>query len=184
MTAEVTDQDLLVSYQQGDLEAFEQLYDRHAQRTLTYLIGMLRDRDLAEEVLQRSFVSLVERSPHMAESTDIRAYLFATARNQALNLLRSKRRRRDAKGRYGILMRRRRERQDPSRSAASEEDLCRQLNDALNELPDGEREVVLLRTQGELTFDQIAEALRIPLGTASTRYQNALRRMRKCLADE
>ncbi len=54
------------------------------------------------------------------------------------------------------------------------------LRQALDSLKPGEREVVHLKIMGEMTFQEIADILKIPLGTVTWRYQNAIRKLRRC----
>ena len=54
---------------------------------------------------------------------------------------------------------------------------------AIHSLPEREREVFLLRQNGQLTFQAIAEALDAPLGTVKTRMRSALRRLRRAMDD-
>ena len=54
------------------------------------------------------------------------------------------------------------------------------LKEALNTLNEGEREVVHLKVVGELTFREIARLLKLPMGTITWRYQNAIKKLRRC----
>lgn len=62
-----------------------------------------------------------------------------------------------------------------------EDDRAREVERAIASLPDYYREVIMLKIWGELTFDQIAETLDIPMNTAASRYRYALQKLRRSL---
>ncbi len=185
MTVAVVSQEaeLLAAYQSGDALAFEQLYDLHASSVLTYLVGMLGNRDGAEETLQLVLTKFAERARQVPLETNVRAYLLTSARNAVVNRIRSRgRQERFAQG-YGILVRRRSGGPNPG-AGIEQDERCRQLNEALAALPDSEREVVLLHVKSELTFEETAAVLGIPRGTATTRYRSAICKLRMRLRHE
>ena len=184
MTQGHTDQHLLTAYQAGDLNAFETLYARHAKALLAYAIGMLGDRNDAEEVLQQVFIAFVARCPKLPANTNVKAYLFASARNRVVNVHRGRSRADNFAREYEVFARLR-DNPEPHVGAALEaEDARRSLNGALARLPDEQREVVLLHTQGGLTFSEIASALDLPGGTVATRYRAAISKLREFLNHE
>ena len=65
-----------------------------------------------------------------------------------------------------------------------QEETRQRVNQALAGLPEIEREVVLLRCQGDLSFDEAATALGIPVGTAATRYRSAIAKLRMRLSHD
>lgn len=71
---------------------------------------------------------------------------------------------------------------DPAHVAERREALSR-VRDAIRELPEKEREVFLLRQNGDLTFQAMAEVLNAPVGTVKTRMRSALQRLRAVLDD-
>jgi RNA polymerase sigma-70 factor (ECF subfamily) len=174
----------LAAYRAGDSRAFEEIYDRHARPVLTYLVGMLGDREAAEDTLQGIFTSFAARARELDAGTNVRAYLLASARNAVVNLIRARgRRERFAEG-YEVLVRRRATEFDPPERNSQRDELRARLNRALGELPDPEREVVLLHCQAEMTFEEVARVLGIPRGTATTRYRSALVKLRMRLRHE
>jgi RNA polymerase sigma-70 factor (ECF subfamily) len=179
-----TDTELLVAYRDGSLEAFEELYDRHARAVLTYLVGMTGDRDAAEDLLQQTFTAFALKARVLPDETNPRAYLLTSARNAWINRLRARGRDERLTGKYEILIRRRAEAPPAPWSGLAEEETRGRLNRALAELPDGEREVVLLRCQADLTFGETARMLGIPQGTAASRYRAAMARLKTRLSHE
>jgi len=179
-----TDTQLLAAYRDGSLEAFEELYHRHARAVLPFLVGMIGDRDAAEDVLQQTFTAFALKARVLPDETNPRAYLLTSARNAWINRLRARGRDERLAGAYGVLARRRADAPSAPGSGLDAEETRRRLNGALAELPDGEREVVLLRCQAELTFGETARVLGIPQGTAASRYRTALARLRTRLSHD
>jgi len=179
-----SDQSLLAAYQRGDLAGFERIYARYAPAMLSCAIGMLGGRDAAEDVLQQVFTKFIKLSPGLPANTNVRAYLFAAVRNCSVNVRRARARTEAASAGYEALLRPRENHSSDAAAAALADELRRELNDALARLADDERETVLLRTQGGLTFSELAFALGVPRGTAATRYRAALSKLREMLDHE
>ncbi len=154
----------------GEAAAFAEFYDACADRLHHYLTVRLGSRDEADDVLQEVFVRLVRTRRRLRKVNNLRAYLFAMARNEA--------------ARHGSRKTREGERRRPLRG----EDLFRTFPDkleaadlvatALEGLTEEQREVVELKVFGGLTFKEIAEATGVPLPTAATRYRTALERLK------
>jgi len=175
---------LLAAFRFGDAEAMGALYDRHARAVRVYLLGMLGDREEAEDVFQHVMVGFIKQAASLRDNTAVRAYLLASARNRVSNLLRNKNRRDNSLHDYEALSRHRDGQElDPASSAEAEE-IRRQLNAALAQLPGEEREVVLLHTHAGLSFGEVAEALGVPKSTAASRYQVGLAKLRELLPHE
>jgi len=179
-----SDQSLLAAYQRGDLAGLERIYARYASGMLACAIGLLGSRDAAEDVLQHVFANFIKLSPGLPANTNVRAYLFTAVRNCSVNARRARARTEAASAGYESLLRPRENHSPDAGSAAVADELRRTLNDALARLADEEREAVLLRTQGGLTFNELAFALGVPRGTAVTRYRAALDKLREMLDHE
>ena len=131
----------------------------------------------AEDVVQDAFVRFW---PNRASARNARAYLYACVRSAAMD-----RRRSEA---------RRRRREEFTRPADNEENLFEQTQEhderretiekTLQSLPDEQKEVVIMKIWGQLTFQGIGEALAISANTAASRYRYALTSLRKSLQQE
>ena len=73
---------------------------------------------------------------------------------------------------------------DTPYAEAERQETLRRVRQAIYRLPESEREVFLLRQNTEQSFQEVAEALEIPIGTAKTRMRSALRRLRSALRSE
>lgn len=153
------------------------LFLEHEEELRRFLVGVLRDRALANDALQTTFAKMIERGHEVREGSR-KAWLFRVAFNEAMLL-----RRRDATGgrviRKAAWTRRHEE-------AGSDEPLIRYeevelIRAALSELPAEHQRVVRMRIYEEKTFAVIAKELGIPLGTALGRMRTALEKLRERL---
>ena len=152
----------------------EQLLDEHKVALQHYLGARCRDGELTAELLQEVAARLVFALPRLSLNGNARGYLFRIAASVWHDYLRRELVRR----RSAALLQR-----EPN-AVAPEADahlLDRELKDAvrraINTLPAQQRDVVRLRQQHGLTFQQIADRLGRPLGTVLTQMRAALTRI-------
>lgn len=176
-----------VTDRQGSVEAkrlepavVAELYSRHAAELRAYLLGLLRDADLAVEVVQATFVKAAESGHTVAEGS-MRAWLFQVAHNEALD----RRRRSVVESRVirklawwkrtGELL--------PELLVDRAETIER-VRQAIDNLPAEQREIVRIRIYEEKTFAEIATQLGAPLGTVLTRMRLATKKLTDALRAE
>jgi RNA polymerase sigma-70 factor (ECF subfamily) len=145
--------------------------------TLWFILGNAEDaQDIAQEVFLRCWRS----QDGLPEVQNLRAWIFRVGLNAAKDLQRSAWRRRVKPLLGGDIM--------PSleTTTASQEleerESLEQLRQALLHLRPEEKEVFLLRQNGDLTYEQIAEQYGRPVGTVKTQMRSALAKLRKVLA--
>jgi RNA polymerase sigma-70 factor (ECF subfamily) len=187
---------------EGDETALAELYDRYS--TGLYRAALLRtgDRQLAEEVLQDTYLALWNRAELFdPQQGSLLAWLATIARNRATDRLRSIGRRPPALPLSGLVgddetenrsadavlaratpMSGVTESVDPERSV-DELWLRSEIERALARIPVHERQVIQLAYYEELTQTEIAARLDWPLGTVKTRTRRALRHLRSTLAE-
>jgi RNA polymerase sigma-70 factor (ECF subfamily) len=187
----------------GSQDALAALYDGYADAVFAAAIRLTSDRQVAEEVVQETFLALWNRAELFDPNTgSLAAWLHTIARNRTVDRLR-------AAGRRPNLV--------PLSSAAGSDEndtaaleriaasgtvlggadlgpgpegelAAAELRDvirgALAELPEHERTALVLAYSSELTQSEIAERLGWPLGTVKTRTRRALMRLREVLSDE
>jgi RNA polymerase sigma-70 factor (ECF subfamily) len=154
------------------------LYLEHGEELRRFLQGVLRDAQLANDVLQATFARLVEVG-HNTREESRKAWLFRVAYHEAMAV-----RRRENTG--DRVVRRLAWTRDAT-GQPSDEPLLRiesveLVREALAELPPDQQRVVRMRIYEEKTFAVIAAELEIPLGTALGRMRDALAKLRKKLA--
>jgi len=166
---------------QHDEQALAVLYDRYADLIFTLALRIVGDRQLAEEVVQDTFLRCWDGiETYHASRGRVAAWLIGIARNRAIDLLRS--RSHQARLREHAALPGDDEPQAPSVADAAEAlDLRHTVVAALHQLPRAQRQVVELAYYGGLTQGEIAHYLGEPLGTIKTRTRTALERLRTAL---
>jgi RNA polymerase sigma-70 factor (ECF subfamily) len=180
MRSTPTDEDLLeLVAQRRDEAAFDELYRRYARAVYGVVRRRLGDHARSEDVVQEAFTSAWRAAAgYRRERGPATGWLFAIARNAAVDALRSRAPAGDsevpdlpddAPGPDGL--------------AAAADDAFR-VHAAVDGLPDHEREVIELAYFSGLSQSEVAARLGLPLGTVKTRSHRALARLADRLADE
>jgi RNA polymerase sigma factor (sigma-70 family) len=149
-----SDERLVALVRSGNEPAFETLYDRHHRPLLSFCRHMLGDRGESEDAVQQTFLAAYNDLVSSSKPIQLRAWLFAIARNRCLSMLRA--RREQATG----------EELEVATEGLAEEvqrrsDLKELLGD-MRELPDDQRAALVLAEIGALSHDEIAEVLDVP----------------------
>lgn len=175
-----TDRDWLEQYLDGDERAFALFYERHRRAVFACLLALVPRRETAEELLQETFLALVRTLSERPQSvlttrTDLRPYLLRAARHRAIDHLRRRSRERRALEEIGTD--RWLDAEPPPECPLGREE----IEALLARLPPEQRETVLLRALGDLTFREIAELTLVPENTAVARFRYAVGKLRDWL---
>jgi RNA polymerase sigma-70 factor (ECF subfamily) len=157
------------------LRAFNELRDELVS-TLWFLLG---NHDDAHDVAQEAFLRCWRTQDSLAEVQNIRAWIFRVGLNAAKDLQRSAWRRR-VKPLLGNEMTLMGNGASPAETLEDQEVMLR-LREALLHLRPEEKEVFLLRQNGDLTYEEIAALHGRPVGTVKTQMRSALQKLRKVL---
>src|SRR5947208_1033238 len=148
--------------------------------TLCFVVGNADDaQDLAQEVFLRCW----RTQESLPGVQNLRAWIFRVGLNAAKDLQRSAWRRR-VKPLLGNDVMPIVDQTVPMTQAVEEQEALAQLRSALMHLRPEEKEVFLLRQNGDLTYEQIAEVYNRPVGTVKTQMRSALQKLRKVLNPE
>lgn len=165
-----------------DDAAFDALFRECAADVHAYAISLLGDRSVAEDVTALAFERLYRSRSRLDRGRGTpRAWLFAIARNAALDELRRRRRQpqceleEDRPGDRGS--------EQESQAVLEQVERRVTVRDALAALPLRERELVLLKFHGQLSNGELARALDISESNAGTRLHRALTRLREQCAE-
>jgi RNA polymerase sigma-70 factor (ECF subfamily) len=144
--------------------------------TLWFLLGNAED---AQDVAQEAFLRCWRSQESLPAVQNLRAWIFRVGINAAKDLQRSTWRRRvkPLMGADTMPM----TDSPPPTQALEEQETLQQLRQALMHLRPEEKEVFLLRQNGELTYEQIAEMHNRPVGTVKTQMRSALQKLRKVM---
>ncbi len=165
--------------QQKDASAFDAVVEIYAPRLYGFLFRLTGHREDAEDLVQEVFVRLVRMFGQYRHEDRFEPWLFRIASNLARDRFRRIRRTPPIASLGGNEEIQTAD-EGPARRAKGEdegEDRER-LQAGIDRLPDGEREVILLRHYGELSFAEIAELMDTPLGTALARGHRGLSKLR------
>lgn len=157
---------LLARVARGDGGAFRDLYGRYADRVFRYALTLLRNRHLAEEVVQETMVAVWKTAGQFEGRSRPSTWLFGIARHQSFRLYRS-----ETKG--ARVPTERDEEPDPSIVLDREARVQR----AIAGLPPEQREVVFLAFYEGLPYEQISEVQGVPEGTVKSRMFHAKNRL-------
>lgn len=184
------DEVLVARYvEHADQAAFRTLMDRHQERVFSYLRGMVKDREVANDLFQETFLRVIsalnkDRGSY-AQQGKFLGWVLRIARNAALDHLRSRRKWRDlgpAEAEEDTMWWERLP--DESASALEQVEFSEQvdvLQACIDQLPPEQREVVLLRHQSDLTFREIADLTDCSINTALGRMRYALINLRRMM---
>ena len=164
----------------GSQEALARVYEKYVDAMLTLAMGLLNNRAAAEDVVQDVFLSFARSVRHLRSRGSLRRYLMTGV----LNRVRDCRRQRQRRGVVAEAA------EEPAGSGAGPEQAAMlvedvaHLNQAIGELPDAQREVVLLRLKGNMKFRDIARLQETSISTVLGRYRYGLDRLRSLLNSE
>lgn len=159
----------------GDKAALREVYEAYIGYIYSIVFQVVQNKEDAEDVASEFFIKLWNLADTYRSGKGHRAWLAAIARNMAIDLLRIKKRE--------VLLE---EFTDNLGENAAEDDVEGEvvsevsLKATLETLKPTEREIVNLKIMGELAFQEIADVLGQPMGTVTWRYQNAIKRLRRC----
>ena len=166
----------------GDHAAFRRLVERHQEPVYGYLLGMVRDRDLADDLFQDTFVRVLDalqrRRGSYAQQGRFLAWVMRIARNATLDHFRSRSKWHDVAGSDGFWDRLSTDAPAPDEVLAAKERRV-WLTQCIDRLPTEQREVLLLRQDSELTFREIAELTDVSINTSLGRMRYALLNLRR-----
>lgn len=170
--------ELLRALARGDESAFARIYDRYSPILLGLLLRILRSRAEAEDVLQEVFLQVWQRA-HSFDAERGRAFtwLVTLARSRAIDRLRSVGSRERAALRSAEEAPPESEPTEWADNAAIRSERAEAVRAALAELPEEQRQVLMLAYIEGMSQSEIAAAKNQPLGTVKTRTRSALRKL-------
>lgn len=165
----VSDDDLVLMYREGQVEAFDVLFDRYYVSVYNFARMMLRESAAAEEILQETFLSVARSARTYEPRGTFRTWLMRIARNRCLNRLESQRTRREifVDDQAGVVLQYPSREPSPPEMVLADEQMAL-IRQAMQNLPDRQREAISLYAFEEMTYQQIADVLDLPINTVKT----------------
>lgn len=184
-----TDEALAAAYiERDDQDAFRTLVDRHQERVFGYLMGMVRNRDTANDLFQETFFRVIsamrrERGSYERQGRWL-AWVMRIARNAALDHLRRRKKYSDVDDESDHSFWDGLADDGPGADNGLSTKVEREtLEMCIRALPPEQREVILLRHESDLTFREIAALTDVSINTALGRMRYALINLRKMMTE-
>ena len=182
-----TDAQIVAEALEGSQAAYADLLGRYKGPIHSLVLRMVRDPARAEDVAQEVFLKAFRALATYDQTRKFSSWLFKIAHNTAIDKLRRKQLdtvalEQPREDRMDVISTVPDERSETPEAAASRHDLAQALEAALAELRPEYREVMLLRFQEGLAYEEIAEIAGLPLGTVKTHIHRARKAMARHLA--
>lgn len=169
------DRALIEAFQAGDDYAFVSLYNRYKGAIYAYCLKMLMDQELAQDIMQETFLRIYENRDRLMNSGSFKAWTFTIARNQCLNHLR--RSSRHVQLDESIPVPAPVKGGPPELSQLEKSEQVALVNHFLEQLKPDYREVIVLREYQNLSYEEIAAITRSTLSSVKSRLFKARRKL-------
>jgi len=163
----VTDEVLMLQFQAGSREAFEDLFERYRDRVYAFFRRRLWSKGRAEDLAQETWIAVLKGTARYEPRALFRSYLYGIAFKVLAN-----ERRKSAREKAAVA--------NGGESGSGESSYW--IRDALEKLEPPEREILMLREYEQLSYDEIAAVLRVPVNTVRSRLFRARLALRDLLA--
>lgn len=158
----------------GDASAFDEIYNRTRKSVYYVALSVLRDKALAEDVMQTTYMRVLKNIQSYALGTNASAWIIKIAKNEAINIKKARMREQPVDEYENLLL-----------FGVSEPDTYGELTDmAKRFLADDEFSILMLVTACGYKRKEIGKMLDMPIPTVTWKYQNALLKMRNALEKE
>ncbi len=180
----INDSTLVSQYIKGDEGAFEILMNRHKNRVFTTINLVVKDRYLAEDLMQETFIKAVKtmKNGRYNEEGKFLPWILRIGHNLAIDHFRRAKRyptviMEDGSNVFNTL----KFSEAPVEEAQIKQETHKKLKALIQELPDTQKQVLIMRSYMEMSFKEIADATGVSINTALGRMRYALINLRKML---
>jgi len=169
LEAVTTDESLMLLFQRGSREAFEELFARYREPLYGFFRRRLDAGERAEDLTQETFLVMIRGSSKYEPRALVRTYLYGIA----LKLLASERRKQARREPQAL--------SDPEPAPRESADTALWVKEALAKLDAADREILMLREYEQLSYSEIADLLRMPVNTVRSRLFRSRMALKDCL---
>ena len=169
----------------GDGDAAVELLGKYQRALYQFIWQMLHHSQDCEDAMQETFSKALLALPRYREENHFKSWLFRIGRNEAVEIIRRRRRTvvaetpEECLGTDPLI-----DLQPAAREVMEQKERLQSLDKAIAQLPGAEREVLALRLQGDLPFKEIAQVIDVPIGTVLARMHRAKKRVKSLLESE
>lgn len=184
----LSDQQLIRRFLEGDELGIEVLINRHKDRIYTYILMLVKDQELAEDIFQDTFIK-VARSLSSGRYKDTGKFLSWTMRiahNLVIDHFRKEKQKNEVGGDSyeGVVLNSKKYADGNIEDELVDNQIKSEVRSLVESLPDEQKEVILLRHYNDLSFKEIAEQTGVSINTALGRMRYALINMRKLIEEK
>ncbi len=184
----LSDQVLLNHYLSGDHSAISKLIERHSRRVRDYINMMVKDRDVADDIFQETFIKAVRviDEGRYTDNGKFLSWILRIAHNQVIDHFRAQRQNKsvsESEAGYDVLGTLKLAERTIEDSMVCDQ-IERDVRALVELLPDEQREVVIMRYFSGLSFKEIAEQTDVSINTALGRMRYALINLRRMIKEK
>lgn len=179
----LTDEQLVAAYANGKNTAFDVLLSRHKTKLFNYILQIVRDRDLADDIFQETFVKAIVtiRQGRYKDFGKFSAWLSRIARNLAIDSFRAEKSEAEisADNADFDIFNRRELSEDTIEDAMIDLQIESDVRALVEELPESQKEVLTMRYYKDMSFKEIAEVTGVSINTSLGRMRYAILNLRR-----
>ncbi len=186
-TIQLNDSELVSLYIAGNENAFELLVKRHKNKVFTTILLIVKDTYTAEDLLQDTFIKAIHtmKSGRYNEEGKFSSWICRIAHNLAIDFFRKEKRNptiemEDGSNVFNTLA----FAEESIESLQIKEDTHKRLRELIQQLPEAQREVLIMRHYADMSFQEIAETTGVSINTALGRMRYALINLRKKMTNQ
>ncbi len=183
----LTDDQLVAQYAKGSNEAFDVLLSRHQSRIFSYILHIVKNRDLAEDIFQETFVKAIMtiKQGRYTENGKFSAWITRIAHNLIIDFYRQEKSENTVStdDEETNFLNRKDLSEDNIEDVMVVDQIHKDVKRIVDALPDSQREVLVMRYYQNMSFKEIADATNVSINTALGRMRYAILNMRR-IAEE
>lgn len=180
-----SDEELIQSYLNGNIESFKELYLRYRIILFNFIYSLIKDQTDAEDVFQETFIKVIDNIQNYKEG-NFKAFLFTIARNISIDNLR-KRSKNPEKNLSTLIINENEEEQNTNEYLFAKQDVfdiikkteIEELNRAIEKLPIHYKEIIYLKHFANLSFEEVSKITKTPIGTLLSRFKRAIDKLKE-----
>ena len=189
MKIKLKDKELVRKFIDGDKTALEALITRHKERVYTYIFFIVKNEKLAEDILQDTFIKVInslKRGKYNEQGVFV-SWVIRIAHNLTIDYFRKNSRMPTYSNDYNPefdIFNSKKFSEQTIEDALIKKQIAVDIRNLVEELPNEQKEVILLRHFGDLSFREIAEQTNVSINTALGRMRYALINLRKLIEEK
>ncbi|TFH28303.1 MAG: sigma-70 family RNA polymerase sigma factor [Bacteroidia bacterium] len=184
----LNDQELVQAYIKGDQSAIESLINRHRSKVYTYILLTIKNQQLAEDLFQETFIKVIQslRGGKYRDNGRFLSWVIRIAHNLIIDHFRKEKQMNSVSNddTEVDLFNSKKLSDENIEEMIINSQIKTEIRILINELPNDQREVVLLRHYGGLSFKEIADQTDVSINTALGRMRYALINLRKLIEEK